>query len=203
MSLRVISLAASGLFVVLVLAAHLLKPEISPRWRMLSELAIGRWGWVMNAAFIAWSASNLALAAVLWSLLPGWIALLLIIVSLGPLGAAFAVTDPITTPPAEQSAAGRWHGLFGLLFILGFPVVAALCAITSLTSASPLRPWFVALGSPVWATLAIFIGLMTRWRREGRTPGPGMPLGWPNRLFVAAYVVWTMGIALATRSLLR
>ena len=203
MLLPAFSLVASGLCVALMLAAHALKPEISPRWRLLSELAIGRRGFVMDAAFIAWSASNLSLALALRPLAPGWVTVLLMVVSLGPLGAAFADTDPITTPPAEQSCAGRWHGVFGLLFILGFPVVAALFATMAIIGGSPLRPWFVGLGLPVWGSLTLFIVLMTCWRREGRTPGPAMPLGWPNRLFAATYVAWTIGIALAARSLLR
>ncbi|MBO0766295.1 MAG: hypothetical protein J2P50_17135, partial [Hyphomicrobiaceae bacterium] len=49
MPFLIVSLAASGLLVGLMLLAHVLKPEISPRWRMLSELAIGRWGLAMNS----------------------------------------------------------------------------------------------------------------------------------------------------------
>ena len=69
-SLMVVSLAATALFVVLVILAHILNPEINARWRMLSELSIGRRGWVMNVAFLAWSASNIALALGLWSVAP-------------------------------------------------------------------------------------------------------------------------------------
>ena len=85
-SLIVISLAASALFVVLVLLAHILNPEIDARWRALSELSIGGRGWVMNVAFLAWSASNIALALAIWSVVPLWTSLALVIVSLGPLG---------------------------------------------------------------------------------------------------------------------
>lgn len=147
----IVSLAASGLLVGLVLLAHVLKPEISPRWRMLSELAIGRWGVVMNMAFIAWAASNMALAVALWPLVPAWGAALLILVSIGPLGAAFFVADPITTPPEQGSATGRWHAIFGVLFILGFPVVVALLAVSAIATASPLWPWFLGMGVLVWA----------------------------------------------------
>lgn len=126
MPLLVLSLVASAVFVVLVSAAHLLKPEIDPRWRMLSELSIGRHGWVMNAAFVAWSVSNLSLAVGLVPLVPLWALLLLGLVSLGPLGAAFAVTDPITIPPEDQTRTGRVHTGFGMLFIFGLPLVVAV-----------------------------------------------------------------------------
>jgi hypothetical protein len=53
------------------------------------------------------------------------------------------------------------------------------------------------MGLLVWATLVLFIVLAARWRRAGRKPGPEMPIGIPNRIFVAAYVLWTVVIALA------
>ena len=39
--------------------------------------------------------------------------------------------------------------------------------------------------------------LLQWWRREGREPGPNMPIGIPNRIFAAAFVAWTVGVALA------
>jgi hypothetical protein len=196
MPFLIVSLAASGLLVGLVLLAHILKPEVSPRWRMLSELAIGRWGVMMNMAFIAWATSNMALAVALWPLVSAWVAALLILVSVGPLGAAFFVADPITTSPGQGSTIGRWHAAFGVLFILGFPIVVALLAVSAIVTRSPLWPWFLGMGLLVWACLAVFMVLIVRWRREGRPVGPEMPIGLPNRLFAAAYVAWTVVIAL-------
>lgn len=197
MPFLIVSLVASTLFVVLVLAAHVLKPEISPRTRMLSELSIGRMGWVMDIAFVAWAVSNMTLAVALWPLAPAWVAVLLMVVAIGPLGAAFATADPITTPHGEASTHGRWHVAFGLLFIFGFPVVAALFAITAIAEASLLWPWFLGMGLLVSATFALFIVLAVRWQPATRSPGPGAPIGVPNRIFATAYVVWTVAIALA------
>jgi hypothetical protein len=197
MSFLIVSLVASALFVVLVLAAHVLNPEISPRWRMLSELSIGRLGWVMDVAFVVWAVSNLALAVALWRLAPAWVAALLMMVAIGPLGAAFATADPITTPPEQASTHGRWHTAFAVLFVLGFPLIAAVFVITSMTEASPLWPWFLGMAIPVWVTLALFIAMVARWQRTGRSLGPEMPIGIPNRVFVVAYVAWTVAIALA------
>jgi hypothetical protein len=202
MPFLIVSLAASGLVVGLVLLAHVLKPEISPRWRMLSELAIGRWGAVMNTAFIAWAVSNMTLAMALWPLVPAWAAALLILVSIGPLGAAFFVADPITTPQEQGSMTGRWHAIFGVLFVLGFPIVVALLAVSAIVIGSPLWSRFLGMGALVWACLAVFMVLVVRWRRQRRPVGPEMPIGLPNRLFAAAYVAWTIVIALAAWPLL-
>src|SRR5262245_43389606 len=157
MPFLIVSLAASGLLVGLVLVAHVLKPEVSPRWRMLSELAIGRWGVIMDMAFIVWAVSNMALAVALWPLVPAWVAALLILVSIGLLGAAFFVADPIITPPEQGSTTGRWHAVFGMLFILGFPIVVTLLAVSAIAIGSPLWPWFLGMGLLVWACLAVFM----------------------------------------------
>lgn len=203
MPFLIVSLAASGLLVGLVLLAHVLKPEISPRWRMLSELAIGRWGMVMNLAFIAWATSDIALALALRPVVSAWVPALLIFVSIGSLGAAFFVADPITTPQEQGSMTGRWHAVFGVLFVLGFPIVVALFAVSAIATGSPLWPWFLGMGLLVWAGLVVFLVLVVRWRREGRPLGPETPIGLPNRLFAAAYVAWAVVIALAAWPLLR
>jgi hypothetical protein len=151
----------------------------------------------MDAAFVTWAVSNMALGVALWRLAPAWLSTVLIVVAVGPLGAAFATADPITTPPEDATVHGRWHGVFGLLFILGFPVVAALFAITAIRAASPLWPCFLGAGLLVWATFVFFLILVARWRGAGRKPGPQMPIGIPNRIFAAAYVAWTVTVALA------
>jgi hypothetical protein len=42
------------------LARHFLKPEFDPSWRMVSEYAIGRWGWVMQLAFFSLTIATLS-----------------------------------------------------------------------------------------------------------------------------------------------
>lgn len=195
-SLIVISLAASALFVALVILAHILNPEIDARWRALSELSIDRRGWVMNVAFLAWSASNIALALAIWSVVPPWTSLALVIVSVGPLGAAFAATDPITRPRGQMSAHARWHNFFGALFILGLPIVTVLLAVATFGKGG-LGSWALGLAIAVWASLIGFLFMVIRWHRAGREPGPNMPIGIPNRIFAAVFVASTVGIALA------
>ncbi len=57
-----LSLVAAALFLVLLAALHLLKPEYGPSWRMISEYAIGQNGWIMTLAFIALAVSYASLA---------------------------------------------------------------------------------------------------------------------------------------------
>ena len=48
-----LALATSALFVVLLAALHVLKSELDPSWRFISEYAIGDYGWMMVLAFLS------------------------------------------------------------------------------------------------------------------------------------------------------
>ena len=54
------------MFLGLVLLLHVIESDISPRWRTISEYALGGFGWVMNTAFVVMGIAALLLAAVLW-----------------------------------------------------------------------------------------------------------------------------------------
>jgi hypothetical protein len=52
------AIAAGALFGILLLGLHVLEPEYDPTWRFLSEYALGRFGWLMTAAFLAIAAGG-------------------------------------------------------------------------------------------------------------------------------------------------
>ena len=56
------AIAASGAALALLLSLHVLSPEYSPAWRMISEYANGQYGWVLSLMFIAYGAGSLTLA---------------------------------------------------------------------------------------------------------------------------------------------
>lgn len=47
------SLTTGTLFVLSLGSLHLLQPEMDPTWRLISEYALGRFGWLMTLAFLA------------------------------------------------------------------------------------------------------------------------------------------------------
>ncbi|MBO0766069.1 MAG: hypothetical protein J2P50_15980, partial [Hyphomicrobiaceae bacterium] len=142
--------------------------------------------------------SNMALAVALWPLVPTGVAALLIVVSIGHLGAAFLVADPITTPREQGSTTGRWHTVFGLLFILGFPVVVASLAASAIAAGSPFWPWFLGMRVLVWASLAVFmvVGRVMaagRWVPNCRSAcRTGCLRGLRARTVVIALVAWPL-----------
>src|SRR5215831_7775404 len=124
----VYSLGASTLAVALVALLHQLEPDFDPSWRMLSEYSLGRYGVLMRAAFLAGGTGVIAVAVALSR--SAWPAsLVLVLVALGPLGAAFVDTDPITTPRTAMSRRSNVHAALGSLFILGFPLAATIAGI--------------------------------------------------------------------------
>jgi hypothetical protein len=188
-----ITLAAVAAFSSLLVLVHVLKPEIDPSWRMISEYEIGRHGWLMRLAFVCWSVSVFAVAVVLWpdALILGGVAL--VVVGVGPLGAAIFATDPITTPPESTSTAHRWHALFGAVFVLGFPIAATLAGwnVASSDFFATSHGWPGWLSWVPWSGLIVFLGSAVVFQaRAKRRAGPDVPIGWPNRFMVLTYVAW-------------
>jgi hypothetical protein len=192
------SLGAVVLAVVLVALLHQLEPEFDPSWRMLSEYSLGRYGILMRIAFLAGGSSVIAVAIALAG--SAWPASLgLILVAIGPLGAAFVDTDPITTPQAEMSRLSNVHAALGSLFILGFPLAATIAGISA--SGDPAVGPVLAWTSIVpWIALVWFLGTNVSYARRGDHGAPEARIGWPNRVNMLAYLGW---VALAAVTVLR
>jgi hypothetical protein len=194
----VYSLGASALSVGLIVSLHFLEPEFDPSWRMLSEYSLGRYGVLMRAAFLAMGTAVIAVAVALWGTAGVW-SLGLLLVALGPLGAAFIDTDPITTPRAQMSRRSNVHSALGSLFILGFPLAATIAGISA--ASEPAVGSVLAWASIVpWITLVWFIGTSIRHARPDAVGGPEVRVGWPNRVNILADLGW---VALAAVTLLR
>src|SRR5215204_1579526 len=81
-----VNLAAVAAFSLLLVIVHVLKPEIDPSWRMISEYEIGRHGWLMRLAFVCWSVSVFAVAVALWPYASILGDVALVVVGVGPIG---------------------------------------------------------------------------------------------------------------------
>jgi hypothetical protein len=192
------ALVATVLAVGLMGLLHILEPEFDPSWRMLSEYSLGRYGVLMRAAFLAMGTAVIAAAVALWGAAGPW-SLGLILVAIGPLGAAFIDTDPITTPRAQMSQRSNIHAALGSLFILGFPLAATVAGI-SVAGAPAVGPVLAWASVVPWITLVWFLGTSVRHARPDAVGGPEVRIGWPNRVNILADLGW---VALAAVTLLR
>lgn len=182
------SLGAVAVSIVLVIALHYLEPEFDPSWRMLSEYSLGKYGVIMRLAFILGGTGVMASGVALWQP-AGFLSAGLPLVALGPIGAAFIDTDPVTTPRSEMTSRSKVHAGLGSLFILGFPIAATCAGIgASMHSmAGQLLAWAVIVP---WAGLMWFLGATLRFGRSGAVGKPDVFIGWPNRFNMLAYLAW-------------
>src|SRR5262245_26766694 len=134
---------AAALFLVLLAALHIVKPEYDPSWRTVSEYAIGRFGWAMQLAFFSLAIASLGAISAVWSQLRsaiGYIGLMLLLVAVtGMIIGGIFSSDPITTAPNALSASGKMHILGGQLGIPSIPLAMTVIS------------WALTRGNPAWA----------------------------------------------------
>ena len=186
----------------LMLVLHVLSPEFSPSWRMVSEYALGQSAWVLSLMFISWAVSSWTL---FFALKPhvktraGKVGVaILVVVGVGQFMASiFSVKDE------------AMHGVAGLLGLPTLPVAALLITYSlkrtySLKSSKRLirlahLTWIVFILLAV--SVMIFInGLQNAGVKQG-TPITELPNGvisfhgWINRALIIVYCLWTITAA--------
>jgi hypothetical protein len=194
-------LATAGTILLLV-ALHILSPEFSPSWRVVSEYAFGRYAWVLSLMFLSWGISSWALAFAIWSEVHTkggkaglW---LLVVAGVGEaMAAAFDVSHPIG------------HGIAGLLGVIGFPIAALLLSVAlgrneSWRSARRGLLWSANLSWISVVLLVVTLGIMTM--QMTRIKGGHLPQhapkslpagvwgldGWADRLIVLSNCTWVL-----------
>jgi Protein of unknown function (DUF998) len=195
--LAVIATAATLL---LLLSLHVLSPEFSPAWRMVSEYAFGHYAWVLSLMFLSWGISSWALVFAIRSQVKstgGKVGLFFLVIA--GVGEALASVFDVNHPLG--------HGIAGLLGVGGF-IVAALLLSVSLGRTENWRSvrkkllWLASLSWISVVLLAATLALMTMQvarANGGHLPQhapkvlpPGvLPLdGWANRLLVLVNCLW-------------
>jgi hypothetical protein len=197
------SIVFASVFLAILFLLHILKRELDPAWRMISEYEIGRFGWMMRLAFFSWGASVLALLITIWPYLQpisGTISrwwFVLIVIAL--FGAGIFKTNPITenTPNRVNTI----HTICGAIVILTFPIAVTL-AVRSLLR-NPL--WSASQGQLIFGTVLTWIGVVAYFasiiisgiinpsavsKSSADKDGPHIYQGWPNRFMVVTYIIW-------------
>lgn len=185
-----ISVAAAAVFLALVGWLHVIKPEMSPSWRFVSEYAIGRHGWVMTLAFFAWAVSCAMLAVALRgrvSTRAGRIGrVILFTVSASLVVAGLFDQDPVTSRPEDATTHGLVHAIASMVGIPGIPLAAFLIG--------------GKFSQATWLSLAAMAGYLSFAVPQAGGFGPDVLAGWMNRLVVLSYLAWqiSMGYAVYT-----
>lgn len=180
-----LSVGAAALALLLLAALHVLSPELDPSWRMVSEYALGAYGWVLALMFLSLAVScvTLFLAIQSHARTRG-----------GKIGLGFLLAAALGLSMAAMFDVQ--HGLHGLAALIGIP---SLPIAAMLISVSLVRhpAWFSAWRWLLWTAnftwislvlmdIMLFIGLS----QTGGEFGPAVLVGWPNRLLLLAYGAW-------------
>ena len=200
-----LAIAASAAALLLLALLHVLSPEFGPSWRMVSEYALGHYGWVLSLMFLAWAVGTWALAVAIWSQVTtrgGTIGLwLLMVAGLGEaLAAVFDITHDVM------------HNVAGLLGIGALPIAAVLISVSlsrteAWSSAKRALLWSAHL---TWISVVLLIGsLVVMTMQFAQVYGGQLPQqapaalpagvvgldGWADRFLVVAFCAWVITIA--------
>lgn len=175
-----VAIAAAGAVLLSLASLHVLSPEFDPSWRVVSEYANGRYGWVLSLMFASWALSSWALAVTLWpqvKTIDGKIALGFLIAA--GVGEAMASVFDINHP---------LHGLAGMIGVPSLPIAAMLIGARlgrtpGWSAAKNVLLWTANL---TWVSLVLLVAAMMARMRL---------VGWANRLLVVVYCVWVVAVA--------
>jgi hypothetical protein len=201
-----LAFAGAAATVLLLASLHAVSPEFDPAWRMVSEYANGRYGWVLSLMFAAWGLSSLALVFAIGSeartkrFKAG-----LVFLTLAGVGAA------MPSLPMFDINHDTLHNLAGALGILGLPIAAMLISI----SLGRTEPWSAAkrtllyTANLTWVSVVLlattFVLLVATFSQVPGGPPAQAPkvlppgviglVGWANRFLVLVYCVWVAVVA--------
>jgi hypothetical protein len=204
------AIALSVAVLVLLAALHALSPEFNPSWRVVSEYANGRYGWVLSLMFACWAASSWTLAFAVRPLLStraGRVGVcILVVAGMGEaLACAFDVNQPL-------------HGLADILGAGGLTLAAMLVSFSLVRSRPSMRGrgpllWLANLTwiSTVATIASVVVLFVTFTHAGGHVPSDGKPLpigtvlpagtvaaiGYVNRLYVMVACLWAIAAARA------
>ena len=195
-ALRVATGGAIGLLVIVALL-HVVKPELDPSWRFVSEYAVGRLGWLMTLGFLTWAASCLALSVAARPFMTNARGRagtrVLAIVGVALIVAGHFPQDPVTSTPDQATTAGMLHALASIVGIPGIPIAAMLIA-SGLSADRDNRTVRIAAHG-TWISLALMIAYLAFAVPRAGGFDSSVYAGFMNRLVVVAYIVWQLVLA--------
>lgn len=177
---------------------HFLRPDYTPRSHMISDYAVGHFGWLMQTVFVAMSLSYIFLAvglnrSGLRSLIARLAISLLVVASIGLIISAIFPTD--LEESTVSTRAGDIHAI-SFFINVGCSILVALILPVAYGKHPAWRSFRVE--STLLAAL-ILIAFVIQFRTLHR----GAPYGITNRAFVVVLFLWILVTASRMRAVLR
>ncbi len=192
-----IGFAGSALALLLLIALHVLRPDLDPSFHVISEYAVGAHGWIMALCFFSLAVGCAGVVAVLAprvKTVMGRIGLVfMLLAAIGLTMATFFPMDPITVARENASFSGQMHGVAAMIGNPGFMIGAILLALALRRHSdwARLGTPLVAVTLLIWISFALLMYFMTTMmQQQGASVSGG--IGWANRLLWGAYCAWVM-----------
>lgn len=142
------AIAAAAAALLLLALLHMVSPEFDPSWRMISEYANGRHGWILSLMFACWGISQWALLVGVWrqvqkAIFKVGLLFLFLAGARAAMASVFDVNHPL-------------HDLASTFGVLGLPIAAML--LTSALGRSP--GWSIAKRPLLWFANSTWIAVV-------------------------------------------
>jgi hypothetical protein len=126
-TLATLSLIATVVFVLAILALHILRPDVNRAALGISFYALGKLGWLLGLALSLVGVSGIALAVARWPEACSTLTrVALVLLVIWGISSVLAGLFPLDAPGAAPTISGRIHNLSGLNFLLVVPSVLML-----------------------------------------------------------------------------
>lgn len=199
-----LAIAAAVATPLLLVCLRVLSPEFDPSYRLISEYALGGYGWLLSVTFLAWGISSCALALAIRSRVR---------TRGGRIGLAFLVIAGVGQAMASvfDIRNDLMHNVAGALGILGLPVAAMLVTVSlgRNTDWVPVQRRLLVFAHLTWISRVLlvvtFVLLVSSFMATyGSLPSQApatLPhgviglVGWADRLLVLADCAWVAVVA--------
>lgn len=187
--MRHLAFKSVAISLLLLTALHILRPDIHTASSMVSEYAIGKFGWIQTLVFFLFAVSAGAVLIAIRSeveTLWGKIGLFFLVLAAGGffLGGIFNVEHP----------------LHQFVFFVGAPGMAIAAALISLNIARTpawvqIRRLVIGVGQLPWISFILNMSMFFLAFSPSGELNPRIPVGWGNRLFWLSSGLWLMVMA--------
>jgi hypothetical protein len=199
-----LSIAATVVAIISLASLHILSPEFDPSWRMVSEYALGNYGWVLSLMFITWAIGAWALFFAIRSQIK---------TIGGKIGLGFLIAAGVGEAMASIFEVN--HPLHGVAAMIGIPSLS-IAAILISVSLGRNQAW-QSVKKPImltahltWISILLMTGslflLFNEFSKAGIDVSSGNPpeklpdgviafAGWANRFLIMVYCIWVITVA--------
>ena len=176
-----------------LLVMHVLRPDYPPAIHMVSEYAVGQYGWVMTTCFLAMAGGCLMLLLGLARSGPGsflaWVGTLLL--ALPSVGLVISALFPMDGTGAPSTRTGEIHDISFLVNVVSIFLTTVLLAAGFGSSPRWRSAQRTAVILSSLVVLAFVLQILTiQWRAS---------FGLANRFFVVVLSTWFFAISMRLR----